>query len=154
MSWLARFWRTLGGRWGGRDDPSPDLPSPPVPSEPLARYLLSRQEFSRSKRTVMASAFMPGPDGRKSVFRITGLREPEVWLLGESAVVKPPLRLHARADITVQAVLDVKIELVPDPPPSRHADLAGWPAEGSERLLAATQLADSAQLRLNPRVYP
>lgn len=100
-----------------------------------------------------ASAFVPGDDGRKSVFRTLGLAERDIWELGEKEVVRAPFRLHARADITVQAVYDAGVGIVADRPPSRHTDLVEWPREESARLLAATQLADSAELHLNPSVY-
>jgi hypothetical protein len=103
---------------------------------------------------VNASAFVPGADGRKSVFRTLGLAEVQIWDLGERAVVRGSRRVHARADVTVGDVGDAGIALEPDPPPSRHADLVGWPAEDSARLLAATELAEAAELHLNPSVYP
>lgn len=154
MSFLQRFWRILGGRSAESRPESAGLPWPPEPHEPLSRYLLSTREFSRSKRIVRASAFVPGDDGRKSVFRTLALAEGAIWALGEEEVVRPPFRLHARADLSVQAIIDAGVGIEADRPPSRHVDLVGWPTDESACLLAATQLADSAQLHLNPSVYP
>jgi len=53
-----------------------------TPDEQLARYLLSRSQFSRQKRTVKSGAFMPGPSGELSVFRIRGLAVEQVWSVG------------------------------------------------------------------------
>jgi len=153
MRFLKRFWRTLRGRWGRTPADHAALPWPPVPGEPLSRYLLSKREFHRTRRTVNTSAFVPGQDGRKSVFRTLGLAEPDVWKLGQEKVVKPPHRLHARADVSVQVVYDAAVGLEADRPPSRHAELINWPDGESARLLAATQLADSAELHLNPSIY-
>lgn len=154
MSFLRRFWQIWQGRWGRPQAEPTDLPWPPEPAEPLTRYLLSQRQFYRARRTVSASAFVPGNDGRLSVFRTLGLGEPGIWALGEEEVTRPPFRLHGRADLAIQTAYDAGISLAPDPPPSRHADLADWPADESARLLTATQLADAAELRLNPSVYP
>lgn len=153
MNFLRRFWRILGGRSAGSRGESVELPWPPESWEPLSRYLLSKREFDRAKLAVKASAFVPGPDGSKSVFRILGLSEAGVWELGQRRVVGPGRRLHARADLSVQAVYDAGTTIRADAPPSRHSDLAGWPPDESARLLAATELADSAELLLNPAVY-
>jgi len=154
MRFLERFWRTWPGLWARPSAESATLTSPPDSAEPLTRYLLSTSQFRRASWTVKASAFVPGPDGRKSVFRILGLTEPSIWKLGEAEVLNPPFRLHARADVTVRSVRDTGITLDADPPPSRHADLVGWPPDESACLLVAAQLADAAELRLNPAVHP
>jgi hypothetical protein len=154
MSFLSRFSRTLAGSFA-RALASLTFSARLEPNEPLTNYLNSAKKFDKRTRKPHVAEFIPKADGARSVFRTKGLSEDGIWRLGEKEVIKDlPNRLHARADVTVQVVMSQRLGIDPDQRPSRHANIAGWPAAGSEVLLAATALANAAQLYLNPAVYP
>ena len=147
MSLLKRFSSYLGGHWWsnvlGR------VSRKKVGRGLLARFLTSSRHFSRQSGRVNATAFMPPPDLRLSVFEIGGLSEPEIWLLGFNHVAKPPERnVHGRADLQRTAVLQVGLSINADGIPKGHASIGGWPAQKAEQKLFALKLADRATLRL------
>ena len=120
-----------------------------TPTELLARFLLSRSLFSREKRTVKSSAFMPPPSGELSVFRIEGLSAGETWELGERHVARPQQRrLHGRADMVARAVTESGLKVNPDDDPPRHATIVGWPDSKDAQKSIALELAVRAKLRL------
>lgn len=79
------------------------------------------------------------------MFRILGLRENEVWALGEKLRPEPPL---GRADINVAAVRETGLTVDADDIPPRHANIVGWPDEASAIKLKAMELAEQAILHL------
>lgn len=85
-----------------------------------------------------------------SVFRIAGLEDQEIWDIGERevAVARSNKHLHGRADILSANVLEKGLNVNPDKPPSRHANIMGWPEEESRRISIAQKLAADAQLHL------
>lgn len=120
--------------------------------EVVARYLLSSSDYSFTNSRVKPRALEPSPsDQCTSVFRIDGLTENEIWDLGMRFVAGPRARrIHARADITVSNILNLKLSVRPDEPPVRHALIAGWANEKHVRMAKAQELAAQATLRLNP----
>jgi hypothetical protein len=118
------------------------------PQEPLARFLCSSSWFVRLSARVKYSAFMPF-HGATSVFRISALRDPEVWEIGERLVAGPTGRhLHGHAALRVTHVVRAELMLAPDDRPPRHANIVGWPAEKGAQRFLAEQLAGEAELRL------
>ena len=84
-----------------------------------------------------------------SVFRIAGLEDQEIWDIGERDVAQKSNRhLHGRADILADKVLGKGLNVNPDKPPSRHANIMGWPEEESRRMSIAQELAADSQLHL------
>src|SRR5262245_33266587 len=49
--------------------------------EELTRFIFSRSHFSSIKNVVKHAAFMPGRDGKTSVYRTTDLSQLEAWNL-------------------------------------------------------------------------
>ena len=121
-----------------------------LPTEDLARFIFQSGHFSLTE--VKYAAFMPWPNPKASVSRVSGLSEREVWKLGEDHVAssaRPSIK--ARGSIRVQEVLDVRLQVEPDPKPHyRHANIAGWDPERSKQKLQAIELAKRARLHLNP----
>ena len=128
------------------------LPSEVGPSESLARYLTHKNHYSLLYNSVRSAAFEPPPNLRLSVFRIDGLILKEVWEIGQvdviNAMTPPRQNLRGFADIKASAVYEKNLDVDPDNNPPRHADIAGWPQEKSERMLIAQELAARATLRL------
>ena len=129
-----------------------DLPSKVNSSESLARYLTHHNHYSTSKSVVKASAFLPPPTLRLSIFRIDKLTLEEVLEIGRVNVVSvmplPRENVYGFANIKASAVYENNLDVDPDNNPPRHADIVGWPQERSERKLIAEELAARATLRL------
>lgn len=124
-----------------------EITSDVSPEEVLARYIFSRDCFSPANDRVKYSAFLPAPDLKTSVFRVSGLTPDEIWHIGDSKVA--PMRekpLLARADISAKVVLSNGLDIEPDNDPRRHANIYKWPSEKSEQKLIAIELANKADL--------
>lgn len=119
-------------------------------SEELAKFIFNKSQFSSSNNRVKYSVFLPPPNRRLSVFRISGLSVQEVWEIGETVGLLRaiPLSPLARADIKASSVLDAELEIDADDIPPRHANIVGWLEEDSAIKLKAIELAEKAQLHL------
>lgn len=118
------------------------------PDETLSRYLFSKNNYSSAKQIVHYTAFMPPPDRRLSVFRISRLSEIEIWEIGANVGIQRGRKLLGRADIEALPVYDEGLSIEPDDIPPHHANIIGWPEDDSAIKLAAIELAQKAQLRL------
>lgn len=88
---------------------------------------------------------MPPEDKRLSVFRVLGLDEHAIWVLGGSLRTQP---LLGRADIAAATVRETGLALDADDIPPRHANITGWPDDNSAIKLKALELSERAHLRL------
>lgn len=120
------------------------------PEDPLTRFIYSSSLFSRDKKRVKHNAFMPGRDGKTSVFRTKDLNEAAIWAIGEEVAQKSVRPLHGRGDIAAADVSKANLTLVPSEPPPRHANIENWPAEKDAQKLKAMELADAAKLVTRP----
>lgn len=120
------------------------------PSEPLARYLTSSNHFSRIKNRVKPGAFLPPSNLRFSVFRIRNFSESKIWQVGIRYVTKSRKTLHGRAELGVQAVESVDLDVVRTCYPPRHAEILGWPIEKDHQKSIALDLAELSTLKLHP----
>lgn len=121
---------------------------PLSPSEDLAKFIFNRSQFSALNERVKYSVYIPPPNKRLSVFRISGVPEIEVWKIGKDVGNERKLPLLARADIKVSAVTETGLRIDSDNIPPRHANIVGWPEDASEVKLKAMELAEKAQLHL------
>ncbi|MGH7774408.1 MAG: hypothetical protein ACREQA_19465 [Candidatus Binatia bacterium] len=103
-----------------------------------------------SRGRVKPRAFHPArKDHKTSVFRIRGLSEKQIWLLGDVYVAAVVGReILARAEFSIAHIHSVALRLEPDEPPPRHANIAGWASEKDRWMSQAQELAASATLRL------
>ena len=84
-----------------------------------------------------------------SVFRIDGLSETAIWEIGSDVASKRDRTLYARGDTKAFDVIKLGLEIRPNEPPPRHADLVGWPENDKPRQkLIALQVAAVATLVL------
>lgn len=116
--------------------------------EVLARYIFSRSQYSSSNQTVKYTAFIPPPEKRLSVFRISDLTEDEIFTIGDNIGILRSKSCVGRADIRATAVVESALSIDADDIPLRHANIVGWPEEGSAIKLKAIELAEKAQLYL------
>lgn len=144
MKFLKSFFFTLREFFRKRDT---SLGSEIRNNETLSRYVFSRSHFSPQTARVKYNAFMPR-QGEVSVFRIDQLSEKQIWTTGAEIASGGNRKLHARGDIRALVVRESRLDVVSDEPPTRHANVIGWPQEKSEQQLIAQQLAASAVLRL------
>ncbi|MDH3975577.1 MAG: hypothetical protein OEV42_14965 [Deltaproteobacteria bacterium] len=129
------------------------LPLEVTNNETISRFLTSRSHYSPNAplpaKRVKYGAFMPMMHEGKwecSVFRIDGLREDEVWHIGEAQIAKSSRKVHGRADIQVLSIGKKSLNVEPDNNPPRHANIKGWPEEKSAQKLKAQELALEANL--------
>lgn len=129
------------------------LPSDPAADEVTTRYLNQEGHFVPSTGRVKPRAFHPARNDHKtSVFRISGLSERQIWLIGDiyvEAVVGR--KILARAEVSVAHVHSLELRVEPDEPPPRHANITGWAAEKDRWMSKAQELAALATLRLPSR---
>lgn len=119
------------------------MPNDVSPQESLARYVLQRSYF-RADGTIKHNAFMPARDRNTSVFRISGLKNAQIWEIGNRYVARQR-PLLGRAQLVAQNVFDNNLEVEPDEPPPQHANITGWPEDRSECKMLAQQLAARAE---------
>lgn len=118
-------------------------------SEILSRYIFDKIHYRTSDQSVKHTAFMPPPDDlRLSVFRISGLSDHDVWVIGESVGQASRRTLRGRGDIIAAEVRKQDLDIDPDNSPPRHASIVGWPEDKGERTVIAHTLASCATLRL------
>jgi hypothetical protein len=122
----------------------------PAPDEVTSRYLRHSNQYAPSNGRVKPHALHPAPaDHKTSVFRVQGFIESEIWSLGDEHILNPSgSELRARAELLVAQILGVDLQVEPQEPPQRHANIGGWPAEKDEWMLKAQELAAVATLRL------
>ena len=123
--------------------------APLATEEPIARFIRDRNYY-RVDRTLRHSAFMPWrQDMQVSVFRIYDLGSNEIWELGSLHIVTSHgQQLLGRADLKVSDVTNIGLQVIPDEPPPRHANITAWPEDNSKHKLLAAQLAAKASLHL------
>jgi len=99
--------------------------------ESLARVLTQTGHYSST--TVKASAFVPAPDGTKSVARHSGEPLDELWQLAQE-YLGPDARIHGAAICVTKDVRALALDVRAAEPPRRHANIVGWPIESDAEL--------------------
>ncbi len=130
-----------------------DRLEPVTPDEHLARCLTQSNHYHRgAEPCVTERAFLPGPDGTTSVFRVDGLTDIQVWQWADQHVTGAPggRRVVGTGTLLAQAVTDVGLQMEADDDPPRHAAIVAWPDEKSDRKSRAQALAAAAVLSLRP----
>ena len=121
------------------------------PNEMLSRFAVDKAYFRSKDNTAKPKAFMPNGDGETSVFRISGLLEPEKWELGKVNVADPQgKKIRASIEIEAIEILKENLTIDPDDKTQRHATIRNWPEEKSACKLKAIELASKAELHLCP----
>jgi hypothetical protein len=117
------FLKGLSQFWAQAMLPS-GLPDEIADDEDLARFITSSSQFN----SLMAkpAAFLPNPKHKNtSVFRHVpdwhGLKS--LW----DAVSSSERSLHAVAVFRAEAVRAAQLDVCPEEPPERHANIVGWP---------------------------
>ena len=152
IKFLKSFFLTLRERFSKVQSPH-DPKTAIGDDEKLARYIFSARHFSREKLRVKAEAFMPSR-GEVSVFRIDGLDEEAIWEIGNDVALKREQTLYARGDTKANDIRniqdeEIRLDIVRDEPPPRHANIVGWPENDKPRQkVLALQIAATASLVL------
>lgn len=103
------------------------------------------------------SAFNPSPHIELSVAHTSDLSDAEIWELGKRTLGGAPgrERLHGRADVKVQSLLDVRLRALRDDKPfKRHTSVVDWPigsdANETKELwkLITLQLSEDSRITL------
>lgn len=118
--------------------------------ETIAVYLLSSNDYAATRGRVKHNRFLPNKELKRSVYRVSGLTEPEIWEIGDIHVAEPQHKTAlGRGELVAKAISQQGLEIVPETNPHpRHADVIGWPAEKDARLEIAQALARVATLKL------
>ena len=121
--------------------------------EEVTRFITQKSYYRPSNGTVKHNAFMPPRNNQLSVYRTTGLQQPEVWFIGEQFVA-PQLQCEILGKAVINSLVVYREGLAIHDHPSpheRHANVVGWDSVGTEVRLIAIKLADAAQLVLKQR---
>jgi len=144
MIFLQRFWNFLASLLP---------PRRVLADDPTTRFIYAKGDFNVSRREVKSSAFLPEKPPQKletSIHQIRWLSEYNIWKIGWKIGTRRGRNLRARADIKIKDVRQAGLNVFPDPWPSRHAVITGWPGyeKKSEQMQMANKLALAASLRL------
>jgi hypothetical protein len=124
-NWLAILLRPQS------DEPERNRePSLLVPEDLVSRFIYSRNHFRKSDNSPKPGAFSPSPHDTLSVAHTTALGDGEIWGIARLTLTTEPGRdkVHARADIIVQALLERRLVVLRDDQGfERHTSVAGWP---------------------------
>jgi hypothetical protein len=142
------------------DSANPEqVPVPRVltPDELVTRFIYSEKNIRKSTKRPKRGAFDPSPYMELSVVHSSGLSDNDVWRLGKQTVGNAPGRskIHARADIPVQSLTDVKLRALRDDKPfRRHTSVIDWPigVDGNDTkalwLQICLELSEDHRIRL------
>ena len=126
------------------------LPEVVDDAEELARFLTQSGHFGAD--FAKPSAFLPDPKPRNtSVFRRVTDSDALRRIWRETTSGGRPLK--AVAIVVAAAVRSVGLDVVPEEPPPRHANLERWPwLEGDASLQKAKQLEIASRLAVESRL--
>ena len=120
------------------------------PGEKLSRFIRYSNQFSSVNRIVKYRAFIPPRNSvNLSVFRISlspQLSDSAVWQVGQDHVQGEGSPIKARADLLASTVYKNNLEVTPDEPPQRHANITPFPADNKARQSIARKLAVVSEL--------
>ena len=130
-----------------------DVPDP----ERLSRFLFFKRWFSAEKQRVRPDAFIPHPWIELSVSCTEGLKDKEIWALGQKTAEarsdNPPLL--GRADLKAHHARNQGLRVDRNDDPPFHANILGWSTEGRAiQRMKAIELAANSTLRLMPDPEP
>ena len=130
------------------------------PGETLTRFIRYNSHFSVVANRVKPDAFLPHKKSTGvSVFRISELNnskelsENEVWGIGREYVERKERGIKARANLSASVVYENNLDVIPDEPPERHANIGPLPIDDGPtnrkaRRAIATKLANLSKLVL------
>ncbi len=119
------------------------MPNPVTEFESLSRFVFDKRAF-RPDKTLKHTVFMPNRNGETSVFGISGITEEQIWHIASQVAAIGTRELFGRGDILTSRVLSKELQVVPQVPPPRHANIIGWPDDPSLTRSIAQELADEA----------
>ena len=118
--------------------------------EKLTRFIRYSNQFSSVNNVVRYRAFIPPRNSPNlSVFRISlpqQLSDHAVWEIGQEHVQGTENKIKARADILASAVYQNNLEVIPDEPPPRHANITPFPVDNKAKQSIARKLATVSEL--------
>lgn len=93
------------------------------PDDKLTRYIRKNSHCKGGR--ILPDVFIP-PNNRidVSVFVISNLLEDQIWNIAFNCLTTSTV---ARADIFVESVYINKLKVIPDKPPSKHANITPFP---------------------------
>ena len=110
----------------------------------LARFAYESNKISASR--AHRKLFEPNKKNELSVGEVNGLNDSDIQQLGKdyAALQATPKPLYGWAEINESAVKELGLEVVPDTPPIRHANIVNWPTERQVRKTKTQQLANAS----------
>jgi hypothetical protein len=154
----ANWFRRSGGRGAAsRRSPTVIVPYTLAPADRVSRFIYSRSKIRKTALRPKPSAFDPSPYMELSTVHISGLSSDSVWAIGKQTLGNQPGRdkIHARADIPVESLIDVKLRALRDDRPfERHTSVIDWPigSDGNEAkalwLEICLKLSEDARINL------
>lgn len=122
------------------------------PGETLTRFIRYGSHFSDVTNRVRPDAFLPHKRSIDiSVFRISELTKDEVWKIGQEYI---QTEVKARADIFASDVYENNLEVIPDEPPQKHANITPLPVDNSPTSRKARRSLAAKLATLSTLVIP
>jgi len=127
--------------------------------EQFTRFIFARSHFAPDNGRVKPQALLPRRNEFKSrwetsAHRIAGLNDAQVWQLGYAHVENTPqgrfIKARGTGAFDSAATRGLSLDVNGKPYP-RHVDIVGWSDEKHDRLMKATEIADTMKLDLDPR---
>ncbi len=112
----------------------------------LARFATEKKRITQ--QAVKRKLFQPNKQLQTSVFRIGDLSREDIQAVGVEVVHQHPNArcLYGWAELPVQAVYDVGLQIEHDDNPPGHSNIVGWPEETDK----SNQLQHELALRARP----
>jgi hypothetical protein len=139
-------------------------------NETVTCFVFGKRKLSKSGDQVIVRAKVFEPHRTRndlSVFRISDLKsgsdERSIWFIGKFVEKKRQCggdqsNLYGRADLSVFQIRELHLDVVPDEPPPRHANIENFPSFSteidSECFQIQHKLADRAEGLLSKEVIP
>jgi len=116
------------------------------PQDQLSRFIRdNKNHVALTKGIAKPRAFLPPKDRKLSVCHTQGMRQNQIWQIGDNWIGK---EVQYRADMKAESVKKVNLKVILDNNPEYHVSITGWPEEKNLQLSLATELAYSSKLKI------
>ena len=122
-------------------------------SEELSRYIFQSGQYSTTK--IKYVSLLPKYSEHNDRFETSVFRSSfmasndEIWAIGDKFAGLDRRRVKARGILIAESVREETLDVIPETSShDLHADIIDWPAEKSEQMVVAKELARQAGLEI------
>lgn len=131
--------------------PEPQPSATVDPGETIARFLTRSKDFTKTTGRIKYGTYLPASDGDTSVYRVSGISNPEISDIGEKCVREPRIKkggectIYGWSEVEASVILKAKVIIDPETTPHpRHANLKSWQIDKGQQKQQAIDIANKA----------